>query len=195
MQPNGNDFDSDKDEDAKKYTGLLLAPSAVFPNPFEDDILRRANSTASAGVIISGQPGIGKSDIEICLAICTLNALAGKSVQLLFILILRLHAHLPTIWQESDTMATVFTEEGVFQLSFGDVSMDTIGVFGKYFPPCTWLLFDPNANAESRPVLSHTRVLTVQASSPIKDRFSWTSKDRVYLWFMRPFTLQELIIA
>ena len=40
------------------------------------------------------------------------------------------------------------------------VSMDTIGAFGKYFPPCTWLLFDSNANAESWPVLSHMRVFS-----------------------------------
>jgi len=121
---------------------------------------------------------------------------SGKSVQSLLILILRLHAHLPTIWQDSDTSATLFTNEGVFQLSFDNVTLATLTSFGDYFPPCTWLLFDSfNLETERWPKLSHTGIFTVQSSSPRAKRFAWTSKTNMSMWYMRPFTLAELIMA
>jgi len=108
--------------------------------------------------------------------------------------VLRLHAKLPTIWQDSPTHFYAFTQKGVFQVSLHLAGPSDLREMADYFPKYTWILFDSNQN-NLAPATAATGLFIVQAASPLLECFDWAGKKRASFWYMVPFNTQELIMA
>jgi hypothetical protein len=111
---------------------------------------------------------------------------------LYYLLALRLHNKQPTFFQFIEDVVILFDNRGVTLLppDLADTSA----------PNGTWALVDSNAKVKSVPPIFTGALcpyFVVVAASPREDR--WRSirhyRPRVRVWFMKPFTLEELIQA
>jgi hypothetical protein len=115
-------------------------------------------------------------------------------VFLYVLLVLRLQACRPTIYQSRKTRLYYFTEDGVFRL-------DPSGSFDPtdfQVSPSTWCLIDSNQELSTVPVfIQDLNLFIVQSSSPRQDRLEWTKKQsrETMDYFLKPWTLSELFVG
>lgn len=109
-------------------------------------------------------------------------------------LILRLQAGLPTIYQSMVDRMYLFNDEGVFEFPCGQKGdPDWTEVKSYDVPATTWALIDSNENLIHVPI-SYSRLFVVQATSPRPDRFAWRDKAPFHVtsYIMKPWTISEL---
>ncbi len=151
-------------------------------------------------VIILGNPGIGRITGSVGQAwVLTSPPYLGKTILLYYILVKRLFEEKRTILQISPQYFLFFNADGVevlFTSSLEGLFLDP--QFEKYRN--TWALIDISVHLESpAEVLSkdNSPFFLVVASSPRPSRLRELNKyarPSTY-WFMKPFTLAELIQA
>jgi hypothetical protein len=112
-------------------------------------------------------------------------------------LILRLHAGLPTIYQSTVDRAYLFINEGVFECDCGyrgDPNFDELERCTA-LPASTWALIDSNQNLIKVPLGYQNRYFVVQASLPSSVHFAWRDKVNfpVDTYIMQPWTITELL--
>ena len=127
--------------------------------------------------------------------IATLSLIVGKTAFLYVLLVLRLQARLPTIYQSRKTHLYYFADNGVFQIHLpGLVATD----FKSQLHPSTWCLIDSNQSLDAVPVfIQDLDLFIVQASSPRPHCFAWMNKATgpVLRYFMKSWTLSELLVG
>ncbi len=130
--------------------------------------------------------------------IATSSNSVGKTVLLYVLLVLRLQAQLPTIYQSRDTHLYYFADDGVYlvKLTPGFVATD----FKSQFHKSTWCLIDSNQSLDTVPVfIQDLGLFIVQASesSPRPHRYAWIDKATrpVMQYFMKSWTLPELLVG
>ncbi|KAF8069237.1 hypothetical protein FPV67DRAFT_1112863 [Lyophyllum atratum] len=147
-------------------------------NPF---LNQRSHTVKSAGFILTGHPGI------------------GKTAWLPLVLILRLHAKLPTIYQVGPRSTLLFNGSGVERI-MTDLNEDIIRGFKKAcevdgpFP--IWALIDSNLDlTRVNPLYLTSEIFVVQTPSPRANRLEWKKKQNIKApeFILQPFTLSELI--
>jgi len=106
------------------------------------------------------------------------------------ILILRLHARLPTIWQDSPARVYAFSDEGVFQVSVMHADPGDFRTIPKY----TWVLFE-SKKENIAPTIPITGFFAIQAASPRREYFEWFPKKHIDFWYMKVMTVHELVMA
>jgi hypothetical protein len=164
-----------------------------FANPFKD--LPTNLVSQRDAFILLGPPGIG----DLFCLLCTIEStysLIGRTIWLYLVLVLRLEAGLPTIFQSQPNRLFVFDDKGVHKLKYSS-STDAFE-FKAGFAPSTWCLIDSNLRLNTVPGLILDLVLfIVQASSPRLDRIEWTKKESqpVLKYFLKPWTVSELILG
>ena len=112
----------------------------------------------------------------------------------MLILVLRPHARLPTIWQDSPHSFYAFLDEGVFRVTHDDPDPSSFLDLADHLSKHTWILFDSNLNNVA-PNTATMDLFIVQAASPRSENFTWPGKKSVGMWYMTPFTQQELLMA
>ncbi|KAL5501010.1 hypothetical protein ACEPAH_9397 [Sanghuangporus vaninii] len=122
------------------------------------------------GAIVIGTPGIGVLMTPFGVR------LLGKSLFLIFVLVLRVLAGLPTIFQSENGHLCVITGEGAFRVSY---PIDAPPL-QDYIPMGTWFLVDSGsvANVPSQLIKTSSIMsgLILQAASPRKDHLGWAKK-------------------
>ena len=115
---------------------------------------------------------------------------------LILILVLRIKAGLPTVYQCVSSVLHFFKDDGVYEFKCAkDGNPVESFEFRSYVPQlATWALVDSNASLVSIPTLVASRCFVVQASSPRPDGIAWTKKaEGAVTWhFMKPWTISEL---
>ncbi|KAF8644837.1 hypothetical protein AX16_008240 [Volvariella volvacea WC 439] len=166
----------------------------TFQNPFshcscldQDDIsLAQRGGQCPTAFVLTGSPGI------------------GKSIWLFFVLILRLHAGLPTVYQTSASHLWFFSHCGVSSSSSanGGVVADFAEYVGRD-PHNVWI--DPfyiwglvDSNQELRSVSSEFAsdlLFTIQTPSPRNERMKWLKKlsTGYHIFILKLWTPAELI--
>ncbi|THH29214.1 hypothetical protein EUX98_g4970 [Antrodiella citrinella] len=124
------------------------------------------------GHTVTGQPGI------------------GKSVLLIIILILRLAAGLPTVLIDQADYMTLFIDGKVYSIPMAPLRII------EFFPRHLWILFDSNHDVFTpRSRLLGSYLFLVQAASPRNERIAWRKKSSIHLWYMKTWTLVELLLG
>ena len=120
----------------------------------------------------------------------------GKTVLLYVLLVLRLRAQLPTIYQSRGTHLYYFADDGVYVINLTPRPIATN--FTSQFHKSTWCLIDSNDELDSIPgFIRDQDLFIVQASSPRPHRYAWTDKasGSVFRYFMKSWTLSELLVG
>ncbi|KIL65205.1 hypothetical protein M378DRAFT_162471 [Amanita muscaria Koide BX008] len=120
----------------------------------------------------------------------------GKTVLLYVLLVLRLQARLPTIYQSRKDHLYYFANDGVFKIDLtrGLIATD----FKSQFDRSTWCLIDSNQSLDTVPgFIQDLDLFMVHASSPRPHRFEWIKKATrpVARYFMKSWTLSELLVG
>jgi hypothetical protein len=143
-------------------------------------------------VVVVGHPGIGvvltfylKRRTHLTLS-CS-----GKTIFLYYVLVLRLLSRSPTLFQYENESIVFFNEDGVTRLSPKSMLRPS---------SATWALVDANPSV-LQPAAMLLRdgapFFTIVASSPRSAKWDQLAhyKPPFTLWFMKPFTLGELVEA
>jgi hypothetical protein len=157
----------------------------------------RTSKRPKRPVVVAGPPGIGRimgSVRQACVLIHTPPYL-GKTILLYYILVRRLLEQKRTILQNDPDVLFLFDANGVTELkphAYADP--------GSEVHRDTWALVDCNQHVQTpAPMLARdaSPFFLVIASSPRASRWKGVHKHRgpINLWFMKPFTLAELIQA
>ena len=120
----------------------------------------------------------------------------GKTVLLYVLLVLRLQAQLPTIYQSRDSHLYYFADDGVYLINLTPSTIATN--FKSQFHKSTWCLIDSNQSLDIVPVfIQDLDLFIVQASPPHPHRYAWIDKATrpVLRYFMKPWTLPELLVG
>ena len=128
--------------------------------------------------------------------IATSSISVGKTVLLNVLLVLRLQARLPTIYQSRGSHLYYFADDGVYVISLTPSLIATN--FSSQFHKSTWCLIDSNQSIDTVPVfIQDLDLFIVQASSPCPHRHTWTDKatSPVLQYFMKSWTLPELLVG
>ena len=181
---------SDESQESQNELGVQDS----YVNPF---LNISGSLPARGGFILLGHPGIGEYTQFITKIQTFLISFAGKSLWLVILLILRLHARLPTIYQSTVDYAYIFNDEGVFKLNCGSHGEPDWYELGRQttLPPTTWALIDSNQDLVGVPLAYYNRLFVVQAASPRHDCFAWRDKASHYaaLYIMQPWNITELL--
>ncbi|KAF8650653.1 hypothetical protein AX16_005133 [Volvariella volvacea WC 439] len=168
----------------------------VFQNPFshcsplyQDETsvsLASKGAESPTSFVMTGSPGI------------------GKSIWLFFVLILRLHAKLPTIYQVDASRLWFFSHSGVISMS--SAAAGSIYQFVEYVgedpshiwidPFYVWGLVDSNQQLRSvSSQLSSDSLFTIQTPSPRSERMEWLKKlsTGYHIFILKLWTVAELI--
>ncbi|KAF5379246.1 hypothetical protein D9615_006049 [Tricholomella constricta] len=149
----------------------------AFSNPF----LNNKIVSMSIAVILLGHPGI------------------GKSLWLIFVLVLRILAGCPTIFHFRSNTCYLFNAQGLYKINLADEEfIDAQHHFRKVVSPQYWCLVDSNHSVpDVPPQLSQTRAFILQVASPRFDRVDWVKKhgSTTCRYFMMNPTLPELIMG
>jgi hypothetical protein len=124
------------------------------------------------------------------------SLIVGKTVFLYVLLVLRLQARLPTIYQSRNSHLYYFSDNGVFRIHLTSELIATD--FQSQFHPSTWCLIDSNLSLDTVPVfIQDLDLFILQASSPRPHRFEWAKKatSPVRRYFMKSWTLSELFVG
>ncbi|KAI0686461.1 hypothetical protein BC835DRAFT_1309495 [Cytidiella melzeri] len=159
-----------------KNNELSLGAGPTLNNPFEDEeiVPKAPLTTVVSSVSVSGHPGI------------------GKTLWLYFVLMLRLAAKLPTIFQPYSGEYHYFHRGGFDELKDNEL-LDVVPRTEK----CTWWLIDSTQNnfVPSVHVLNSGRFI-LHTASPRRDRFTWMNKVlSPFMYYMEPWSAAELICA
>jgi hypothetical protein len=128
--------------------------------------------------------------------IATSSISVGKTALLYVLLVLRLQAQLPTIYQSRDSHLYYFADDGVSLINLASSPIATN--FKSQFHQSTWCLIDSNQNLDTVPVfIQDLDLFIVQASSPRPHRYAWIDKATrpVLRYFMKSWTLPELLVG
>ena len=90
--------------------------------------------------------------------------IVGKSVFLYVLLVLRLQARLPTIYQSRDSHLYYFADNGVFLILTQVLNTRTLG---SQLHPSTWCLIDSDSLGTVPVFIRDLRLFIVQASSTL----------------------------
>ncbi|KAF8344474.1 hypothetical protein F5887DRAFT_1159528, partial [Amanita rubescens] len=135
------------------------------------------------GFILLGDPGIATSSIS-----------EGKTVLLYVLLVLRLQAQLPTIYQSRASHLYHFADDGVYLINLTPSSIATN--FKSQFHKSTWCLIDSNQSLDTVPVfIQDLDLFIVQASSPRPHRWIDKATGPVFQYFMKSWTFPELLVG
>ncbi|OCB92061.1 hypothetical protein A7U60_g596 [Sanghuangporus baumii] len=176
---------------------ILLDPPEARDRVELSDVFFRylSRKLKRGGVIVIGTPGIG---VLMRLSVSAFAyCLIGKSLFLIFVLVLRVLAGLPTIFQSENEHLCVITGEGAFRVSY---PIDALPL-QDYIPVGMWFLVDSGAVAHVPSQLMKTSSimsgLILQAASPRKDHLEWAKKmhQAVGRYWMAPWTPEEVIQA
>jgi hypothetical protein len=178
--------DEGNDNDAMEIdTGDLLQ------NPFTE--LPSSLVSTRGGFIVVGHPGIGKHcspppKIE------TPHPGLGTTAWLHVVLIWRLQAGLPTIYQSHPSFLLFFNAEGAFTWHH-DWPLNALEL-RRDIPSSTWCLIDSNINLTKVPAfITSLCCFIVQAWSPQNEHFTWRDKAGapVMTYYMKPWSLTEIL--
>jgi hypothetical protein len=128
--------------------------------------------------------------------IATSSINVGKTALLYVLLVLRLQAQLPTIYQSRDSHLHYFADDGVYLIDLTPKPIATN--FKSQFDKSTWCLIDSNQSLDTVPVfIQDLDLFIVQASSPRPHRYAWIDKATrpVLQYFMKSWTLPELLVG
>jgi hypothetical protein len=177
-------------EDGRNSTG---PQQFDFRNPFLTSELPPEPSSQLTFIAL-GHPGIGKENSFIQQRFG--NLVLGKTAWLHVLLIWRLHAGLPIIYQSRPSQVYYFGPEGAFLLKISDADQNAAAEFSKVLPRSTWCLVDSNAELQEMPMfIRHLPLFAIQAASPRWSRIKWGNKHKIMLYYMKPWSLTELIIG
>ena len=112
------------------------------------------------------------------------------------LLVLRLQAQLPTIYQSRASHLYYFTDGSVYLIDL--IPSLIVTDFKSQFDKSTWCLIDSNQSLDTVPVfIQDLDLFIVQASSHGPHRYAWIDKATgpVYQYFMNPWTLPELLVG
>jgi len=124
--------------------------------------------------------------------IVTSSISVGKTAFLYVLLVLRLQAQLPTIYQSRDTYLYYFANDGVYRINLIPSPIDA------QFHESTWCLIDSNQSLGTVPVfIQDLGLFIVQASSLSPGHLKWARKTTgpVLQYFMKPWSLSELLVG
>jgi len=152
----------------------------IEPAPLENPFLDVPNGLVSKrwAFVLLGDPGIGKTAL------------------LYVLLVLRLRAQLPTIYQSRDSHLYYFADDGVSLINL--TPSPIASNFKSRFHRSTWCLIDSNQSLDTVPVfIQDLDLFIVQASSPRPHRYAWIDKATrpVLRYFMKSWTLPELLVG
>jgi hypothetical protein len=189
-----SELDPDEESDQRE---TLAGVSSSYFNPFSN--ISKGSGDMMSGFILIGHPGIGEYhnlNLSLKIEIC----FAGKSVWLVFMLILRLQAGLPTIYQSTSDRMYLFNDCGVFEFpcnSRGNPDWTEIYENFEVDPLTTWALIDSNQDLVQVPLSYQNRFFIVQATSPREDHFAWKNKahQSTFIYIMKPWTLCEILLG
>ncbi|KAK0463205.1 uncharacterized protein EV420DRAFT_1160619 [Desarmillaria tabescens] len=171
--PEGEKEEQDDEErDEEGHMDEADASLEQYVNPFhgKEDLESRL-----AGFMILGHPGI------------------GKTIFLYYILLLRLQAKQPTILVTRPNSVTLFLEQGVFS-----VAIEHFTIISKLIPASAWCLVDSSDELKAPPPFSiiQSSFFIVQVTSARYSRIAWRKRTMdVHQYYMKPFTLSELIVG
>ena len=127
--------------------------------------------------------------------IATSSISVGKTALLYVLLVLRLQAQLPTIYQSRDSHLYYFADDGVYLIILIPRLIATD--FKSQYHKSTWCLIDSNQSIDTVPMfIQDLDLFTVQASSLCPHRYAWIDKTRpISQYFMKSWTLTELLVG
>ena len=113
-------------------------------------------------------------------------------------LILRVHAGLPTMYQFDLDHVYLFNDKGVFEFNCRSNGQppDMFEIRRRTtLPTETWALIDSNQSLVGVPPAYQTNYIVVQAALPRSERIAWKDKVNrsVGLYIMQPWTITELL--
>src|ERR1700722_590820 len=111
---------------------------------------------------------------------------------LLFVLVHRLLAGLPTMFQSRPDHLYFFGSDGAFECTLHAAKLKTC------IPTSTWCLIDANQHIIKPPMyIQDLSLYIVQAASPRPNRFKWSEKviPFPFRFFMKPWTFSEIIVG
>ena len=152
-----------------------------------------ANRDHSDAILISGQPGIGSLPFP-SLSVES-NFQSGKTIFLIWLLMRRLVLGLPTALQINSDFALLFHEGGTSLFS----TLRTLCPYEEFFNTSSplaklWVLVDSNNDLAEPSLLFTNRgpFFVVEALSPRVQRFNWTDKVHVQVFYMKTWTSDEV---
>jgi hypothetical protein len=155
----------------------------------------RRNKRGKKGVIVVGHPGIGRSmgSVGQAWVLKYTPPYLGKTILLYYVLVNRLLENKPTVLQNNSKDVFIFDDKGchVVEASSRQYSY-------RIGHQDTWALVDLGDKvATPADVIVDSSFFLVMASSPQPTRWKNVLKYRApaALWFMKPFSLAELIQA
>ncbi|KIL69261.1 hypothetical protein M378DRAFT_773366 [Amanita muscaria Koide BX008] len=163
---------------ADEMTEDAMEVDDIEPTPFVFDVPLKGLVSENRGFVLLGDPGI------------------GKTVLLYVLLVLRLQAQLPTIYQSRASHLYYFADDGVYLINLTPSLIATN--FKSQFHKSTWCLIDSNQSLDTVPMfIQDLDLFIVQASSPRPHCYAWIDKATgpVYRYFMKPWTLPELLVS
>jgi hypothetical protein len=120
----------------------------------------------------------------------------GKTVFLYVLLVLRLQAQLPTIYQSRSSHLYYFAKDGVYLIHLTPSLIATS--LKSQFHKSTWCLIDSNQSLDTVPMfVQDLDLFIIQASSPRPHCYAWMDKATrtVSRYFMKSWSLPELLVG
>ena len=145
------------------------------------------------------EDSLSQAILELVCHLCYTRSKAdisvGKSVLLRILLVLRLHAKLPTIFQCISGLAYYFTAKGIQIISLKGTHLQDIKN-ARESTPQVWALIDSNRHLKDvQEVYYESSIFIVQTPSPQESRTEWKKKTNVAItsFILKPWSLLELL--
>ncbi|KDQ23684.1 hypothetical protein PLEOSDRAFT_1086153 [Pleurotus ostreatus PC15] len=139
--------------------------------------LQEVDTHRHGGVVISGQPG------------------SGKSYSLLYLLLQKLIKREPILFLPVNTGAHYFSSDGVQYSSLVDETcLDEINDDEN----CTWALVNSDIHLQPlpSPLLAAFGIFIIQSTLPSRSRYkAWVKQKRGLIWYMQRWTKEEIVQA
>ena len=147
------------------------------------------------GIVTVGHPGIGRSMGSVGQACVLINTppYLGKTILLYYILVKRLLEKKPTVFQYKPNVVFIFNDKGLHARRPSSHCEPDLSGYQD-----TWALVDTNENiTQPADFILSSKFFLVMTSSPTPSRWYNVQMYRapVTLWFMKPFSLVELLQA
>jgi hypothetical protein len=174
----------------------ILSCGDIFIRDQYDDACEALESLCVklSAVIITGQIGIGEMKFPVSAfgGDRYSHIHLGKTMFLYYLLALRLRNKQPTFFQFTKDVVILFDDHGVTLLPPGYANTSA--------PKGSWALIDSNADVQTvPPIFTGQRCpYFVVVAAPLCSKRWWSLqhyRPRIRVWYMEPFTLEELIQA